>query len=488
MIAFRLANAILGGSATQTPVDIDVADGRITRVADAGETSTPHRIIDLDRATVVPGLWDEHVHIEQWAVYRSRANVLAATSAIEAAAIARIAAGAHRGNGPLILVGMRDGLWPDAPTRALLDEAVGQVPTLIVSSDLHCSWPSTAFVTAEGLDADTVLLREADAFGLLQRLGERATPHDIDQVIVEACAAAAARGVVGLVDLEFLDAVGAWERRAASTPLRVSAGVYPHDLALAESRGLRGGAPIAGRATVGHLKVLSDGSLGTRTAWTHHPYDGTCGVSNFDASTLDELLRRGTALGLDATIHAIGDAAMDAALDAFARAGVGGRIEHAQLATDATVARMGTLGITASVQPEHALDDRELTERLWADRRHDAFRLRSFLDAGVPLALGSDAPVTPLDPWIAIATATTRTRGDETPWQPDEAITLAQALAASARVRIGEGQPADLVILDDALPTDETIAQDPNAAAAQLRGIAVSATLIEGEPVYGALS
>ena len=112
----------------------------------------------------------------------------------------------------------------------------------------------------------------------------------------------------------------------------------------------------------------------------------------------------------------------------------------------------------------------------------DAFRMRSLLDAGVRVVLGSDAPVTPLDPWLAIATAVTRTRGDEAPWQPEEAIALERAVEVSSRSRIAPGEPADLVVLGAPLPEGD----DPHAVAAALRAMPVALTMIAGEAVFEA--
>ncbi|MCR8670035.1 amidohydrolase [Agrococcus sp. HG114] len=487
----RLANArLLDGSLT----DIDIVDGEIERVSPAGSTPSTGERRDLEGATVIAGLWDEHTHMSQWARHRTRPSVIGASSADDAAAIARAAAAAHRGPDPLVLVGMRDGLWPAAPTLAQLDAATGSLPTLVVSSDVHCSWPNSAMLERLGIDRlEGALLREEPAFAALGALEAMLDPAELDRQVVDALRAAAERGVVGIVDLEFDDAVGQWMRGGRPTPTRVEAGIYAKDLELAAERGLRTGDPIADRVRAGRLKVISDGSLGTRTAWTAHPYgtsgaeaDGGefgTGVRNVDDAELDRLLARATQLGIEATVHAIGDAAVTAAIDAFERAGVPGRIEHAQLVAGVDIPRMATLGIVASVQPEHALDDRELIAALWADRSRDAYRLRSLVDAGVRVVLGSDAPVTPLDPWLGIATAVTRTRGDELPWQPEEALTLAQAIDASSRTRIEAGEPADLVVLGAEIPTDD----DPNALAAALRTMPVALTLIAGEPVFDAL-
>ena len=498
----RLANArLLDG----TLADIDLVDGTIDRVSPAGSTPAAGARQDLAGATVIPGLWDEHTHLGQWARHRLRPSVLDAADSDAAAAIAAAAAGAHEGTEPLVLVGMRDGLWPAAPTREQLDAATGDVPTLVVSSDVHSSWPNTAMLARLGIAIDGPLLREEEAFATLQRIDAMLDADALDRHVVDALTAAAARGIVGVVDLEFDDAVGAWQRPGRATPTRVEVGVYQQDLPRAAERGLRTGDPIlppgspgAARARVGRFKVITDGSLGTRTAWTAHPYDdgigGTAtGVRNVDDADLDRLLARAGELGLAAAIHAIGDAAVSAALDALERAQRAGRstaadrIEHAQLVAARDIPRLARLGIAASLQPEHALDDRELTGSLWGDRAGDAFRIRSLLDAGVAVVLGSDAPVTPLDPWFAIATAVTRTRGDEQPWQPEEAITLEQAIAASSRTRIAAGEPADLVVLADALPSADEVAHDPHGAAARLRSMPIRATLIAGEAVHGSL-
>lgn len=495
----RLANVrLLANPADESLTDLDIVDGVIERVSPAGSTPSAGELHDLEGATVIPGLWDEHTHMGQWARHRTRPSVLAAADAEAAASIAREAASTHTGTDPLVLVGMRDGFWPAAPTRAQLDAATGSVPTLIVSSDVHCSWPNTAMLARLGLELDGPLLREEAAFETLQVIERMLDTDALDRHVADALAAAAARGVVGVVDLEFSDAVGAWQRPGRATPVRVEAGIYQHDLDLAAERGLRTGDCIAGNARVGRFKVITDGSLGTRTAWTTHPYDdgigavGT-GVRNEDDADLDRLLARAGQLGLGAAIHAIGDAAVTAAIDALERAAAtgrsaaGDRIEHAQLLSAADIPRMARLDVAASLQPEHALDDRELTDALWGDRARDAFRIRSLLDGGVRVVLGSDAPVTPLDPWRAIATAVTRTRGDERPWQPEEAITLEQAIDASARTRIAAGEPADLVVLTDALPRGAEIAADPNGAAGRLRTTAITATLIAGETVHGSL-
>jgi predicted amidohydrolase YtcJ len=264
---------------------------------------------------------------------------------------------------------------------------------------------------------------------------------------------------------------GEWRRRAEAgfATLRVEAGVYPQDLDRAAAEGLRTGTALGSDlVTVGPLKVLIDGALNTRTAYCVDPYpDGSAGLLTVPQPQLEALLRRAADLGFATAVHAIGDAAVGVALDAFEAAGTRGRIEHAQLVADADLPRFGALGVVASVQPGHLLDDREVAERHWPGRTGRAFPLRSLLDAGAALAFGSDAPVAPLDPWVAIRAAVDRAPGGE-PWHPEQRITPTEALAASARGRLlpVEGDAADLVLVEQ--PVERMTADD------------VAATLIAG--------
>ena len=199
-----------------------------------------------------------------------------------------------------------------------------------------------------------------------------------------------------------------WRRRveAGSRWLRVDAGVWPQFLDHAE--GLATGDVVPGThglVRLGPLKVISDGSLNSRTAYCTDPYPGTGGhgVLNVPTEELTELLRHAHAHGIRAAVHAIGDRANTLALDAFEASGARGTVEHAQLLHEADVERMARLGIVASVQPAHLLDDRDVADHHWAGRTDRAFAYGSLARAGVRMAFGSDAPVAPLDPWAAPA-------------------------------------------------------------------------------------
>jgi predicted amidohydrolase YtcJ len=469
--------------------DVHIRDGRVSAITAAGvrpggSTAADAQVLDLEGRFVIPGLWDEHVHMTQWALAANRIDLSAAASARAAVELVRkriTAAGA--GTEPAMTVvgaGFRDAVWDDVPSAELLDHATRGLPTALVSHDLHCVWLNSAAARRYGvqLPADG-LLREEAAFAVTRELAK--LPDDVvDGWVLTAGREAAARGVVGVVDLEMTWNRDVWLRRIAGGfgSLRVDAGVYPEDLGRAAAEGMRTGQEVdggAGLLRVGPLKVLIDGSLNTRTAFCVDPYPhGGHGILAVSEPELVALLARARETGFVPAVHAIGDGANRVALDAFAEVGTGGRIEHAQFVRQEDFARFGELGLTASVQPAHALDDRDAADANWPGRTDRAFPLRSLLDGGALLALGSDAPVAPLDPWLAMSAATARERDDgRGPWHPEQALTREEALLASTRRRrrIRAGDVADVAVLD----------ADPFAVSdAVFAGMPVAATLVAG--------
>ena len=468
------------------PCDVLLAGGRVAEIGErlAGEVD---EVVDLDGRSVLPGLWDQHVHFDHWAMARQRLDLSSAMSAAEAAALvgAQVRVRPPQRGLPLVGVGFRDGLWPDSPHRDLLDAVAGETPVVLLSGDLHSCWVNTAAAQQYGQAGHpTGLLRETDADVVTHALRE--VPADVlDAWAADAAQSAAARGVVGITDLEAPWPLDAWLRRVGrgTRCLRVSCGVWPPLLDQAIARGLRTGDVVAGSdglVAMGPLKVITDGSLNTRTAYCHDPYVGLeatahpHGVMRVPSAELTELMRRAWSHGIRTAAHAIGDHANTLVLDAFEAVGAPGSVEHAQLLCRDDVARFAELGVVASVQPEHAMDDRDVADRYWTGRTDRAFVLRDLLDTGATLALGSDAPVAPLDPWIAIAAAVHRTRDERPRWHPEQEIPVEVALASSTggRTTVRVGEVADLVIVE----------HDPvTASPAQLRTMPVAGTLIAGE-------
>lgn len=465
-------------------VDVLVRDGRIADIGAA--IRAPYDVrLDLDGRVLAPGLWDHHVHFSQWALMRQRLDLSAAASAVAAAAVvaARVRA-EYDTTAPLIGFGFRDSLWPDAATAEVLDEAAPVRPVVILSGDMHACWVNTAAQRWYRLPTAGVL-REDDAFALQLQL-EKGSADDEDRLISDAALAAAGRGVVGIVDLEMHDNLAAWTRRMhrGLRALRVRSGFYPEHLQARIDEGWHTGDIVPGTGgllTVGALKLITDGSLNTRTAYCHEPYPAlpTRGRLTIPLDTSTSLLRRAHAHGFQAAVHAIGDAAVTAALDAFAASGARGTIEHAQLMLRTDLPRLVQLGVVASVQPAHLWDDRDATDRTWPDRADRAFPLRALYDADATLVFGSDAPVSPLDPWFAIAAAEHRSADDREPWHPQHALTRAQALDAAGLLRpLAVGDPADMVVLDeDPVSADLAVVKHMPVAVTMTAGLLTHAAL-----------
>jgi predicted amidohydrolase YtcJ len=228
------------------------------------------------------------------------------------------------------------------------------------------------------------------------------------------------------------------------------------------------------------LKGFMDGSLGSRTAALQHPYNddpNNKGLPQFDQETLNAMADERVAAGFQMGFHAIGDEGVQMALDAFAEAerfahdhNAGGhdvhelrfRIEHSQVLTSDQFQRYKELGVIASMQPNHLLTDMNWAlDRLGPERARYSYAWREFLDAGVPLAFGTDYPVEPLTPFRGLYAAVTRQNEDGTPdYFPTGRLTIDEAIAAytegsayaqfdeNLKGKIAPGMLADFVVLD----------------------------------------
>ena len=240
---------------------------------------------------------------------------------------------------------------------------------------------------------------------------------------------------------------------------------------------------------IGGLKGFVDGSLGSTTALFFEPYTdnpnlkGLLSADMYPEGIMEERIQAADKAGLQLAVHAIGDRANAIILDlyekAIARNGPRDRrwrIEHAQHLRPEDIERMGKLGLIASVQPYHAIDDGRWAEaKIGPERCRTTYAFRSLLDCGVMLACGSDWTVAPLDPLSGIyAAVTRRTTDGKNPdgWIPEQKITLEEALrgytqngaytefAEDRKGSIAAGKLADLVILDRnifAIPPEEII-------------------------------
>lgn len=484
-------------AAPREPVDILVEDGVVTRVGQELQAPAQVDAVPAEGRWCAPGLWDQHVHLTQWTLSSQRLDLAPARTPEDVLALVAGRVAALPGV-PLVGWGHRPGGWRREVTVAELDAVTGETPAVLIAGDGHHAWLNTTALMHLALPLRDSVVRENEWFAVYPRLaGLVGTDGTSPEAFRRTLQAAAAKGVVGLVDFEFSGSRHDWVERWSQgcDLLRVRWATYADTLDEVLEAGLRSGDPLPGcdeRITMGPLKIISDGSLNTRTAWCCEPYadahrlDHPAGQPNLSPEELRDLLERAHAGGLEVATHAIGDAAVAEALAAYADTGAGGSVEHAQLVGREDVRRMAALGIRASVQPAHLLDDRDLTELAWPGRAERCFALRWMLEDGVELVLGSDAPVSPLDPWLAIAAAVHRSADDRGPWHEEQAITAAEALAASVdgQPTVGVGSPADLVLLDE---DPLALRADSASTAAALRDMRVALTVVDGGVVHRAL-
>ncbi|GHP16282.1 amidohydrolase [Rhodococcus sp. NKCM2511] len=440
--------------------DIELVGSTIGSITPAGSDRTRGvEVVDGAGGVALPGFVDSHVHLTQWAAARRRIDVGPASSAADAVALvfpyARTA-----GDSVVRANGFRDAQWPDEPHKDLLENALPGVRVALTSMDLHTLWLSPALLRDLGIDHPTGVLRDVDGLEAVMALEALEDPAELDRAVLDATAALAVRGVTGVVDFEFADNRTVWDRRlsAGSPAVRVDTTVWPQWLDEAVDRGERTGdvSAVSDMIRRGPLKVMLDGSLNTRTACCHDRYPGVDGDNAYGLlletrDGLFELVSRAARGGITSAVHAIGDRANGVALDAFERAGCGGRIEHAQQLVPEDIARFAALGVAASVQPQHAMADRDIAEDLWAGRRSVAYGYGSLHRSGATLLFGSDAPVSPPEPLAGVAAAVFRTDDDRPPWHAEESVPLGAALQAASgdRAALRVRDVADIVVLEE---------------------------------------
>lgn len=410
-----------------------VRDGRVVAVGSAESLAggMPRlETLDLAGTTVTAGLTDAHVHLVEWALARRQVDL---TDAATPADAARRVAEAAGDDGWVRGRGWDPHRWDEEPTRTLLDEALPGRPVLLQSHDMHSLWGSSTALERAGITAST-----PDPEGGRIERDPQGTPTGVvrDNAMPLLLDAAPAPGWpqrrtallagqealhrLGLVGVHTVepDSLGLLEAVRADDRLRLRILQHLPLAALDDAirLGLRSG--FGGDwLRIGGVKMFLDGALGSRTALMRDPYEGTDdrGVATLPAQEFRAVVERGARAGLATTVHAIGDAAMDLALDVLATQAaalegpVPHRIEHAQLiAPDRLDPDEAVRRVVCSVQPSHLMTDWRAADRHWGDRARLAFAFRSLEDAGFTLALGSDAPVEPPDPREGLYAAVTR--------------------------------------------------------------------------------
>lgn len=407
-------------------------------------------------------------------------------------------------------------LWAQKslPTRADLDKVTGDHPTFLDRVDGHIAIANSAALKAAGITAGatapqggaidhdtdgqpTGILREG-AKDLEVKVIPPPTLEERRKGLELGIADALQHGLTSVQDFSDWEDFLVFEQmeKEGKLNLRISEWL-PFKAPLNELLKMRAHHDTKDPMLhTGMLKGFMDGSLGSRTAALKAPYTDdpkNAGLPQYTQAKLNKMAVERAKAGFQMGFHAIGDKATAMALNAFSQPGVSvtarNRIEHAQVVDPADIARFKKLGVIASMQPNHLLTDMRWAQgRLGAKRAAYSYAWKTFLDAGVPLAFGTDYPVEPITPFRGLYAAVTRQDEDgKQTYFPQNKITRGQALYAytqgSAYAEFEEhtkgkllpGYDADFIVVDRDLY---------KAGAPSLLFSQVQHTFVNGREVY----
>ncbi len=507
---------------------VAVLHGRIVAAGNAAAVKPwigpATRVIDLAGKFALPGFIDDHTHFTSGGFQLLGVDLRPARSQREFADRLRQHA-AKLTKGEWITGGdWDDQAWtpPELPRKELIDTVTPANPVLVSRYDGHMALANSLALKLAGITRATkdvpggTIVRDpatGEPTGMLKDaamgLVYRVIPPPADEQLLRATRAALAEARrVGLTSIQDMsDERDLWAYQALLERGELTARFYCRtplprwrEVARVGLRANFGGDWIR----IGSLKGFMDGSLGSTTAVFFEPYTdapNTSGIFNSMAIPLEKMEKmivEADRAGLQLSIHAIGDRANSVLLDMFEKAVAQNgprdrrfRIEHAQHIHPRDFARFAKLGVIASVQPYHAIDDgRWADKRIGPERSKTTYAFRTFIDSGVKLAFGSDWSVAPLDPLLGIYAAVTRATLDDkrpTGWVPEQKINVAEAIAGyttgaayaafeeNQKGSLTPGKLADIVVL-----SDDLFAIPPE----RIRDVKVMMTIVGGRVVY----
>ncbi len=464
------------------------ANEEITRLA-GPKTSLRDLGTDSTSIYVFPGFNDAHVHLGSAGQTKLNVDLTGVKSLAEM--LTKVQAFANDAPAGHWLTGGNwdHTLWAGKalPTRQDLDKVTSGHPAFLGRIDGHIAIANSAALSAAGITGKTVppqggaidLDADGQPTGILRETAKSLVynvipppSHDErlrgDQLAISD---ALAHGIASVQDFSTWDDFLVYEEleKEGKLNLRITEWL-PFKAPLPDLIGMRNHHdPNDPMLHTGFLKGFMDGSLGSRTAALKAPYSddpGNTGLPQYTQDQLNKMAVERAAAGFQIGFHAIGDKAASMALDAFDQPGVSraarNRIEHAQVVDPADIPRFKRLGVIASMQPNHLLTDMNWAEdRLGPKRAAYSYAWKAFLDAGVPLAFGTDYPVEPITPFRGLYAAVTRMNeaGTKT-YFPENKLTRGQALYAytqgSAYAEFAEkhkgklipGYDADFILVD----------------------------------------
>ncbi len=474
------------------------------------------RVIELHGRAATPGLIDAHCHL--YGLGADLENVSVRDLPSEAAAVATLAAAAKTAPADQWLLGRGwdQNRWPGQkfPTKQTLDAAISDRPVVVQRIDGHAFWVNSAALRLAGItratrdpaggkivrnaagDPTGVLIDNAQA--LIAAKAPAPTPELRERRIRAAAAVAVAAGLTGVHDMGIdEETAAAYEKLAGARqlPLRVHAFLSaPEQL----ERYAQKPRPAVGRFEMRGVKMYADGALGSRGARLFTPYADdpkNVGLWRTDPAQITRAVSAAVAGGWQVAIHAIGDAAVGAVLDAYLAANQAYpgdhrlRVEHTQVIAAKDVPRMVEARAIASMQPTHATSDMPWAEaRVGKDRVRGAYAWRTMFDHHIPVAAGSDFPVEQVSPLLGLYAAVTRQDAQGMPaagWYPAQKMTLAEAVEVFTRgAAYAEGAEATRGMLAVGRAADLTVYSGPLAPDRSLLELKIDYTVVDGEVVF----
>lgn len=458
-----------------------VRDGRFIYVGDDAGVEAhigPNTfVVDLDGRTVLPGLHDTHVHIRYGGrelyprVPDIRPGLGEWASVEQMQAVIRHALETGEGMRPgpeprwIVLSGWMSDVWDPPVFRKELLDAVAPDNPVFISRYTHGSGANSKALELAGITRDTPdppggHIKKDENGEPTGEFVERAPPqltrlipplppltdYERSRNLVEGTELAVASGLTTIHGASRTDYEEVQRRLklydVGLLRIRINEMVN-------EDAARRLGEPLnhENEYFVQSVKAFADGALGSRGALfveEYSDYPGYLGEARRSEDEMAELATELLGMGFNLRVHAIGDGGNRAAINAFERAlmatgtdGADARfaLEHAQMFTPEDLPRLPDLGIIASVQPLHATEDMHFAEaRMGPERLQYAYNWSDLLDLGVPLATGTDYPVSPYNPFYTLHAAVTRQDRDDNPpggWIPEQALTREEALRAA---------------------------------------------------------
>ncbi|HXL39839.1 MAG TPA: amidohydrolase [Myxococcales bacterium] len=497
-----------------------IRDGRFAKVGTREEceraSESDLRYIELGEGCAVPGLIDAHGHPLLYA--RNLAEVRLGGARSEQECVDRVVQHARAvPQGSWIGgAGWDQNLWPrrDFHDSVLLSAATPEHPVALSRVDVHALWCNELALRAAGIGASTPdppggrILRRGDgtltgvlidtAMDLVRRAIPAPGGRETEEMLLRSLRALAAVGLTCVHDASAGSEVLAAYARLAERdelPVRVYAMIDGQGPGLDEEMRAWRERPAFGKLTVRSVKLFADGALGSRGAAMFEPYEddsGNTGLWLMDPRELEERILRVAAAGYQPSVHCIGDRACAFVLEAFTRVphGLRPRAEHLQIVRGRDVPLLKRSGATASMQPTHATSDGPWAEERLGrgtERQRGAYAWRQALDAGVPLAFGSDFPVEGIDPREGLRAAVARKTAKGAVWMPEQRLRREEALhaftAGAARAEFAEGRRG---CIREGFDADLTVfgSDVMSVHIDELPRAPVTATVVQGRVVY----